>query len=501
MTNTMEMEIKLTMAKTQLSKFLHHPLVKQARVKGSQKKLQLENYYYDTQDFKLSNNKIAYRIRKTGRNYEATIKTQGESVGGFSARQEYTVPLLKKQAVLTGFAPNFDLKLQTLLAEDELRQLFTIKVQRQITLLQVSEETVLELAEDTGEIIAEGQKEAISEVELEIKKGQPQDLFAFVAKLAVDVPLFIEPNSKFARGLHLLAKGPGTLWLEQSQPSLEMGAGTETECKALLNYYLSNILAKQNLLRGKTKNLAPDKLLLADWWSVLALWYFILPLLPENIYKKYCKILTRIITPLEELFVLRRADKKWQNIAKRGKAFIEVGPLAKQLATKEQRLREQILALIRQGNYTSTIFALLYYLQQSSWQKADYLLLEQFVNYRFKNLGIEFSTLDKLQEDAELAKQLLEKVSGAVLWAKYLKLKGVSKKNLVVLKHFYNILRTLNYDVYGEKILLDLQRGNSSRQLAREVGILLGYRLRGAAKGWNKLRKNGQKLQTILTKV
>lgn len=83
MANSTEMEIKLTMAKKDLPKLLRQPLIRQALVEGSQKDQVLENYYYDTRDFKLSNNQMAYRIRKSGQSYEATVKTREKIWAGF----------------------------------------------------------------------------------------------------------------------------------------------------------------------------------------------------------------------------------------------------------------------------------------------------------------------------------------------------------------------------------------------------------------------------------
>lgn len=50
-------------------------------------------------------------------------------------------------------------------------------------------------------------KRKIDEVELEIKAGTKADLLDFTAQIAAKIPIFIEPRSKFARGLHLLGNG------------------------------------------------------------------------------------------------------------------------------------------------------------------------------------------------------------------------------------------------------------------------------------------------------
>lgn len=106
MANGQEKEIKLVSTPAGRKKLLQLPLVKEKLIAGSRHELALVNRYYDTRDQKLTRTGMAYRIRRTnGKAFEATVKTRGETVNGFSARQEYTVQLEKEQPVLAGFAP------------------------------------------------------------------------------------------------------------------------------------------------------------------------------------------------------------------------------------------------------------------------------------------------------------------------------------------------------------------------------------------------------------
>ncbi|NBL01173.1 MAG: CYTH domain-containing protein, partial [Erysipelotrichia bacterium] len=132
MSNAVEMEIKLILDKRNQAKLLKQSLIKNAMREKEGKLLKLVSTYYDTRDYKLANTGMAYRVRKTGKAYEATVKTMGENIGGFSARGEYTVPLAKRKVVLKGFGTSFDKKLQTLLADDELQKLFDVEVNRTI---------------------------------------------------------------------------------------------------------------------------------------------------------------------------------------------------------------------------------------------------------------------------------------------------------------------------------------------------------------------------------
>ncbi len=201
MANGQEKEIKLTSTKAARKKFFQLPLVKEKILAGSQHTLKLWNQYLDTRDRKLSRTGMAYRIRRTnGKAFEATIKSRGETVNGFSRRAEYTVPLEQAKPVLQGFAPQVDQKLQTLLQEDELLPLCTVEFTRKVALLQISAVTVVEVAVDTGTIRAGGKEALIGEIELELKRGQERELLRFTAELAQAIPLLPEERSKFSRG-------------------------------------------------------------------------------------------------------------------------------------------------------------------------------------------------------------------------------------------------------------------------------------------------------------
>ncbi len=227
MANGQEKEIKLTSTKAAWKKFFQLPLVKEKILAGSPHTLKLWNQYLDTRDRKLSRTGMAYRIRRTnGKAFEATIKSRGETVNGFSRRAEYTVPLEQAKPVLQGFAPQVDQKLQTLLQEDELLPLCTVEFTRKMALLQLSAVTVVEASVDTGTIRAGGKEALIGEIELELKRGQERELLRFTAELAQAIPLLPEERSKFSRGLALLdgetpkakKKMAAPAWTEDTDP-------------------------------------------------------------------------------------------------------------------------------------------------------------------------------------------------------------------------------------------------------------------------------------------
>ena len=313
MDKTVEMEMKLTIARRDLKKLLASELITATMIKGSLAKQELLTTYYDTASYKLTESGMAYRIRRNGKKYEATVKTEQASGGGLSARREFNMPLKKDSPTVSGFTElGLETDLEELLAGEELQKLFTVEVKREIRLLQVTPETVLEMAIDQGKINAGKQKEKIDEVELEIKAGTKADLLDFTAQIAAKIPIFIEPRSKFARGLHLLGNGEEHE-IPKGRLKIDRGGMVQDELSKLLEYYGDRILKLQNrLITDKNVLVQADKLLLPQFKHLQALLALIKPLLAEGEYDKIRKLLAEPAGTLDVLFRYKRLLMQWQ---------------------------------------------------------------------------------------------------------------------------------------------------------------------------------------------
>ena len=502
MSSSVEMEMKLVIARKDLPKFFAQTLIKNSAIAGSEKKLAIENYYYDTSDYKISNAGMSYRIRKTDKKLEATVKTQGEAGGGFSAREEYTVPLKKNEPILTGFANNFDNKLQTLLADEDLQIMFKIIVDREVSLLQITPDTVIEMAVDEGEILVAQRMEKIHEVELEIKSGTKADLFVFVAKLAEKVPIFIEPKSKFQRGLELLAGKKEKNKMLDNKLDIDPAGNAETEFKKLIVHSISNILEKQNILRSKDNLIDVDKLLLADIKRLRALIDFIEPLLEKADYENYKAIVTEFNEPLQKLYVIKRFIKQWKSIYKKVGTMLRTNVLLERLSERREEITKNIFKQVNSGFYTAGLFKIIAQLEVTTWQGANFLQMDQFALHRLKDwherlLKIEI-TNEKLQEDT--AREMRKIIEVMVMVRSSTKIGRFDKETYGYLKALYRNLKVLNFDIYGHKDILAFLQGTNSRVLYRDAGLLLGYRLSEMPKVWRKVQKSWNVLLSALKK-
>lgn len=481
MDKTVEMEMKLTISRKDLKKLLASDLVSRATVKGSIAKQDLLTTYYDTEDYKLTEAGLAYRIRKNGKKYEATIKTELASGGGLSARSEFNIPIEKDVPVLTGFAQlGLDADLEKLLAGQELRKLFAVEVKREIRLLQITDDTLLEMAIDQGKITAGKQKEKIDEVELEIKTGSKADLLEFTAKLSALVPVFIEPHSKFARGLHLLGNGRER-HLPQGRLKINRGGMVQDEISKLLAYYGDRILQLQNKLRADSTMLVQaDKLLLPQFKHLQALLVLIKPLLADGEYDKMSRLLAEPIGTLSMLMRYKRLLLQWQ--ALHGSAcgnWLDRSQLAEKLTDAMENILKEINIQLEQGLYSCCVFGLLAWTERSLWQNSYYVEVEQLAGCRIedwyhllKDLKLKAGKIDESQ-----AKSILSICETIYYSRRSLKIDRLSKTAWQDIKKLYRHIQVLVYDVYGNKCLLSCLKGNNSRALYRDCGLLLGWRL------------------------
>lgn len=491
MSNQKEMEIKLVLDKRSKAKLLKLPLVAKNIVEGSGKTLKLVSSYYDTKDYKLSGAGMAYRLRKTGKNYEATVKTAGESLGGFSARGEYTVQLQKKELVLQGFAPNFDKKLATLLADDELHSLFEVVVERKILLLRITPQTLLELAMDEGELRAEGATQLISEVELEIIEGSKEELFAFVAQLSQEIPFYVENRSKFKRGLDLLAGDGEKLDELPSLPIIEGERNAEKEYKKILFYYLNAVLVKQNSLKTREGQRTADEILLPWWERLEALWQLAEPLIPKEEFASQVSALKDRGEILRALALVHSCSKDWSQLEELSPELTQNGVLSQALKVKEDALVKQLGQQIKKGQFTELAFQLLAYLTTTSWQQAAYLQLDQFAVYRFKKWRSELREINKeiLLQDRESLRQARLVALGFILVGKVIEREKLNKAVRKRLEEFYAKLTILLVDTVGQGRLGALCKGSTNKALCADVGLLQGYRLALQNKVWKKILK------------
>ena len=105
--------------------------------------MKLVNIYFDTRDLLLHQAGIAYRVRQNGKKYEATVKLGRAEAGGLSARQEYNVAVKNAKPNLSVFVESgLQVDFADILGTAQIEKLFTVRVKRELRLLQITKETI-----------------------------------------------------------------------------------------------------------------------------------------------------------------------------------------------------------------------------------------------------------------------------------------------------------------------------------------------------------------------
>lgn len=174
----------------------------------TREKILMKAAYFDTEDFILSKNDIALRVRMEGTRIVATLKWKGKNEGGLHIREEINVPvndeacfimpdpqIFKESEIgqeviaLIGFK-----KLHSIMETNFLRSRFRID----------SGNGIMEVSIDNGDIIADKGTAPICELEIELFSGEQEALKVVTEKIALKYGLEAETRSKYARGLALL---------------------------------------------------------------------------------------------------------------------------------------------------------------------------------------------------------------------------------------------------------------------------------------------------------
>ena len=199
-----EVELKLALAASHQSRFLRHPLLKQAALRHVEN---LDNIYYDTADLSLRRRGIALRLRRKGHDWLQTVKLAGGSSAGLSSRPEWETPY-------TGHFDFSGVDLESVRDWLQRPKLLSRIIPicetrfRRITWKMPAAHGAVMLTLDRGWIIANGRREAISEVELELAGAPVHAIFELATQLAGRVALTPSVLSKAERGYRLHIGAP-----------------------------------------------------------------------------------------------------------------------------------------------------------------------------------------------------------------------------------------------------------------------------------------------------
>ena len=205
----------------------------------------LVSVYFDTPKHKLATNDVTLRVRHNGAKFLQTIKSGG--LAGSFRRGEWEhetkgdVPNLRK-ARDTALAPLLTKKLKR-----RLEPVFETHIHR--TSVPVRKNgTLIEVALDEGQVRAGRRSAPISELELELKRGKPGDIFNLAHEMGKLAPATLSLKSKSERGYDLIENRP-TKAVGAEKIMLQRGMNTADAFRIIGRSILRHIAGNETAVR------------------------------------------------------------------------------------------------------------------------------------------------------------------------------------------------------------------------------------------------------------
>lgn len=253
-----EIELKLAVPADELARLAKAPRLAELVGRSRSARKRFVTTYFDTPDRRLAQAELALRVRRDGRRRIQTIKTAAAPEIAGLARAEWEREIAGDHPELDdAWLANIpDKTVRKLLAKPKVRgrlsPLFTTDFDRRIWRVRYGASDI-ELALDKGEIAAGKGTAPIAEVELELKAGDPNDLYSLAREIAGIVPAVVESRSKAERGYALLAKRrtDGVAAVRARPVALDAGASVADAFMRIGRTCFRHMRANESLVRGK----------------------------------------------------------------------------------------------------------------------------------------------------------------------------------------------------------------------------------------------------------
>lgn len=208
----METELKLKVAQRDLARLREHALLAELAI-ATPEEHELRDTYYDTPKLDLWHHGLTLRVRADNDTWIQTVKTASAGSAGLHERGEWESALAGPEPAPEQVARQVKAKrIAELLRSPDivnnLRPVFNNTTRRTKWNILLPDGRQVECVLDAGDIHAGGRNAPIGELEFELKRGDPTQLFDLALSLHKDIPLQIANDSKAARGYALLDIGP-----------------------------------------------------------------------------------------------------------------------------------------------------------------------------------------------------------------------------------------------------------------------------------------------------
>lgn len=500
MPNNIETELKFKVLETNESiwqVFCRSDRIQQLVSEDMWQNTRMEAWYYDTAEQALQKAGIAYRVRREGESWVATVKTNGSSDGGLHQREEWNVPSPDREPKPELFA---DLPIgETLLAavnNQSLQPIFATVFDR-LAVEVIFDDAQIEIAIDEGNIRSGELSEPIREVEFELKSGQPEALFKLAAVIARDIPMAPEPDSKYYRALLLSG-------LAERQKPAPLDLPPETPLAEGLSLLMAVAISK--LFSTYQKFLSqPDEPYHTHQMRVKlrrlrSLLQFAKPSIAEAEFQTVKQTLNewgQAFSPLRELDVL---TSQWEEVSNSPYITFDGRPwLGEAISKRRTALLDQINHTIKQGCLSADLLELWAWSAGGPWQSGEYpATIGGFARWR---IGGWLAALLDAGKTADW--QNAQELHGLRLRLKRIRYSMAvmpfytdrrSLKLLTKMKVMQELFGSIQDQADTAQILGRLSRG-ATRAVYRDIGLLTGWQGRGEQAAREQLKPQWKKFK------
>ena len=238
-----EIELKLRVTPEDIAALRNHPHFASTLHDPTHEKL--ISVYFDSDDQFLRDHGVTLRVRHIDGKRVQTVKTANRG-SGFFERLEW-------EQAIEGDLPDLsrlkDTALGPIYTDDDVRNslkpVFETRIERTSYHLNENGADII-MAVDEGQIVATNSSCPVSEIELELKHGNPAELFKIARDIINIVPAQIDVKSKPERGYELLEKAPVAAEMA-CDPELNAGISTGRAFtligRACLHHLVANVPA------------------------------------------------------------------------------------------------------------------------------------------------------------------------------------------------------------------------------------------------------------------
>ena len=333
---------------------------------------ELISVYFDTPKRKLRKNGLALRVRRVDGRYRQTIKQSEDRGAGLFARGEWEQDIGGEQPDLdaasgTPLQPLVGKKLRR-----RLRPVFETRVRRRISAITRGD-SAIEVAIDRGRIQAAKKSTPLNEVELELKHGDADALFAVARSLAKQCPVRLGTKSKAERG-YALVDGEKICAVKAGAVEVAPDTDQQTAFRTVARACLHQLAANEAALPHDTAEAVHEmRVALRRLRAAISLFSAMLAGPQTEAMKAQFKWLGQELGPARELDVfIKRVVKRVQDRKSNGTGGTGgVGAMTRDVRRRRSRAFGRAEDAVASARYRDLVLDTAAWIEAGAWTRND----------------------------------------------------------------------------------------------------------------------------------